>query len=110
MFEDLPVGQPDGRTQETIKPKGRTAEVKNIFELSEEQEKRFIKISSLIRPTNDEVDDMSEYDWITTIYPRRIYDETLKQCQTIADAELKQKLYNLNWIQILSNAIKSAAK
>jgi hypothetical protein len=33
--------------------------------------------------------------------------ETLKQCQTIADVELKQKLYNLNWIQILSNAIKS---
>ena len=48
---------------------------KGIFELSKAEEKEFRKMSLKINPTTDEVNTMSEYEWITTIYPRRIFHQ-----------------------------------
>ena len=52
-------------------------------------EKRFRKLSLSIKPTEKEVDTMSEYEWITTIYPRRIFEETLKSVQAKFDKFVK---------------------
>jgi hypothetical protein len=46
-----------------------------VFELSKDEEEKFRELSLSIKPTDIEVECMTEYDWITTIYPRRIFKE-----------------------------------
>jgi hypothetical protein len=63
-----------------------------------EVEKGFRKLSLNIKPTEKEVETMSEYEWITTIYPRRIYEETLKSAQAKFDKfveDLKLRFDNI---------------
>jgi hypothetical protein len=59
-----------------------------------EVEKGFRKLSLSIRPTEKEVETMSEYTWLTTIYPRKIYEETLKSAQAKFDKFIN-KLNNI---------------
>ena len=65
--------------------------MKSIKSLITETE--FRKMSLKIKPTDDEVNSISEYEWMTEIYPRRIFHETLKLCQEIQDAR-EQEIFS----------------
>jgi len=64
-----------------------------------EVEKGFRKLSLSIKPTDKEVETMSEYEWMIAVYPRQIYERTLKSCQAKFDKfmkEVKQKVL-IDW-------------
>jgi len=73
---ELPVGQPDSRTQET--------------------DKQIIRKLMKVKPTKEEVDVMDEYTWISCVAPLKYYklgyETALEQCQTIAEELIKDEI------------------
>jgi len=69
---------------------------KELKDLIQETDKEIRKKLRTIKPTEDEVKSMEEYEWISCVAPLKYYklgyETALKQCQTIADEKLNDEI------------------